>query len=630
MRDWYTNAEIAALDLPGFPATEAGVSYWLKQKDLDARFPNKVRRRKGRGGGVERHVTMLPRSLQSLIAVREVKTVAAGAVPVVQEAPPSGERAVLRRDAILSLLSLWDVFRARRSGSVETSRHLFVAMYGNGKLENLPDWVREALTSGTGKRKGISVNTLRNWEKRRDQGDFAGLSGQYGNRRGKGVLDIAHNGEVATFIVARILEKPWFTADHIRDDVRVEYGNELLRSDTGEIVPLPDVRTFQRWIGKWKAEHKVALERETNPDGFKSKYRASGTDMNHWVTRPNMLWEIDASPTDILLRDGRYSLYTVTDIWTRRMMATISKTATTEGALSLVRRAILDWGVPGILRTDNGADFKSHRFVSAILSLGIDPDVTAAFSPEQKGTVERGIGTIQRGLMPRYDSFIGHDVADRKKIEARKAFAERLGVRDDKADLIDLEPEKFQDDLDRWLESKYAHKKHRDLGCSPFEKLASYTGAIKRLENPRALDLLLAPIVGQDGRRVIGKQGIAYDKTFFVHPDLRVGDQVFCRIDPSDMGRLYVYTADALQFLCVAISPKRLGVDGGEVTRLRRQRQKEMLDADLAEAKAHKRRLKDRDFIDEVLAMHERESASLTAFPKPLRALLHPGTERCH
>ena len=191
MRDWYTNAEIAALDLPGFPTTEAGVSYWLKQKDLDARFPNKVRRRKGRGGGVERHVTMLPRSLQSLIAIRDVKTAAADPVPVVQEAPPCGERAVLRRDAILSLLSLWDVFRARRSGSVETSRHLFVAMYDNGKLENLPDWVREALTSGTGKRKGISVNTLRNWEKRRDQGDFSGLSGRYGNRKSTGVLDTA-------------------------------------------------------------------------------------------------------------------------------------------------------------------------------------------------------------------------------------------------------------------------------------------------------------------------------------------------------------------------------------------------------------------------------------------------------
>ena len=43
-------------------------------------------------------------------------------------------------------------------------------------------------------------------------------------------------------------------------------------------------------------------------------------------------------------------------------------------------------------------------------------DITAPFSPEQKGLVERNIGTLQRGLMTLLPGFIGHSVKDRKQI----------------------------------------------------------------------------------------------------------------------------------------------------------------------------------------------------------------------
>lgn len=38
MKAWYTNAELAALKLPGFPSTKMGILGWFKKRDLDARY----------------------------------------------------------------------------------------------------------------------------------------------------------------------------------------------------------------------------------------------------------------------------------------------------------------------------------------------------------------------------------------------------------------------------------------------------------------------------------------------------------------------------------------------------------------------------------------------------------------
>lgn len=93
----------------------------------------------------------------------------------------------------------------------------------------------------------------------------------------------------------------------------------------------------------------------------------------------------------------------------------------------MIRKGILTWGVPAAIKSDNGSDFVSYRFQQALLSLGIEHRVCTPFTPEAKPHVERVIGTMQRDLMPMLPGFVGHSVADRKKIEARKTFAARLG-----------------------------------------------------------------------------------------------------------------------------------------------------------------------------------------------------------
>lgn len=629
MKEWYTNAEFAALNLPGFPATKPGVAAWFNKRDLDSRFPNKVRRRKGRGGGVERHLTLLPKPVQSYLTIRHLKSSETPAMPEPFEGaheipePPAGERGEMRRDAILLLLNFWDIFRTRFNGPVETARHMFVTMYRNGKIDGIPDWVTEALKSETGRLRGTSVNTLRSWEEMRAEHKFSELAGNYGNRKGTGVLDTAEKGRVADLIAALLVKQPHLTADHIRDLVRDEFGETL--EIGGKQKPVPSLRTFERFISTWRDAHQESLLKLTDPDAWKNKKRFSGTNMNHWVARPNQLWEIDASPADVLLTDGRYSIYAVIDIYTRRMMVTVTKTPKTAAVLALLRRAILAWGVPEILRTDNGSDFISHEFKRALSALAIHQDITDPFSPEQKGTVERAIGTVQRGLMPLLPGFVGHNVADRKKIEARKSFAQRLGESDEKAFCVELTHEELQSKVDHWLTAKYEHKAHGGLkGKTPFELVAAWTGKVRTIENERALDVMLAPIAGKDGFRTVTKFGIALDKAHFIHPALVPGDRVFCRHDPDDMGRIYVYSEDGHDFLCVAECPERIGVDPGEAVRAVREAQSQRIREEAEPLMRDIRAMKPRDMIDGVLRVADKDTASLTSFPKPTEAYTTP------
>lgn len=629
MKDWFTAAELAGMDLPGFPKTQRGVSKWFEQRDLNARFPRKVRQRQGRGGGVERHITLLPRPLQSLITIRHFKTAEApdapepftGAADIPE--PPSSENTERRRAAVLLILNFWDIYRSRSNLPQEIARTSFVSMYRKGKLEGVPGWVREALKSQNRNDLKLCTSTLRNWEKKRDAHQFSELGGKYGNRRGSGVLDRANDGKVAEFIASCIARQPHLTADHLRDQVRSEF-NDNLEVD-GKPVAVPPIRTFQRFVANWKSEHQESLMKLTDPDAFRNKKRFSGTNMNHWVVRPNQLWEIDASPADVLLHDGRYSIYALVDIYTRRMLVSVSRTARTQAALLLIRKGILAWGVPEIVRTDNGSDFISYEFRQALTALAIHQDITDPFSPEQKGTVERHIGTLQRGFMALLPGFIGHNVADRKQIEARKSFAARLGESEKDAFCVDLDHDELQDKVDRWVTAKYEHKAHGGLkGRTPFQVTTAWSAPVRRISDERALDILLAPVAGKDGFRTITKHGIALDRARFLHAAMVPGERVFCRQDPEDMGRIFVFSEDRMTFLYVAECPERLDINPGEMARAMRDEQNRRTSEELEPLKKAIRKMKPRDMIDNVISVAEADMSTVTAFPKKAETYTTP------
>lgn len=70
-QEWFSAAELAAARLPGLPATKKGVSLlaaregWAERQDSEGR--SLARPRKGRGGGVEFYISLLPEAAQARV-----------------------------------------------------------------------------------------------------------------------------------------------------------------------------------------------------------------------------------------------------------------------------------------------------------------------------------------------------------------------------------------------------------------------------------------------------------------------------------------------------------------------------------------------------------------------------------
>jgi transposase InsO family protein len=619
---WLTAQEIADRRLPGLPSTGRGVNALARREGWQAKVSPTgealARTRPGRGGGIEYHVSLLPPAARARAEAAEKPE--APSTSRLRRAPPSPPRgegpapvepeglnsaALVRRDARLWALAAADRHFARAG---RLGRKAADALFCRGWADNAdaPDWVRSALPS-------LSPRSLARWRALRAAGRWHDLAG----RRGSGaraVLAVAKDGAVALHIGGLLAARPFLSAMHVRDLVEAEFG-AVLQTPAGE-APLPGARAFQAFVKAWKAEHGAALSRHLDPDGWKGRARLTGSDAYAAIERPNELWEIDASPADALCTDGRHSVYVVVDVATRRMLALVSKTARTAAVLALVRRAILQWGVPETLRTDNGSDFKAHAFVRALHSLGIVHDMTKPFAPEDKGMVERAIGTLQRGLMPLLPGFAGHSVAQRKVIEGRKSFAARLGEDDGQAFAVEMSSGELQRAIDAWAADKYGHSPHRGLGgLTPFAKAAAFKGTIRRVENVRALDLLLSPVSDGDAWRTVSKQGVRLGGVFYISPRLSAGRRVFLRQDPDDMGRVYAFESESGAFVAEAVNPGLAGIDPAAAVAAARAEQARLIREETAAIRAEARKIKPRDMAEKVLRLAAEKAGKVAAFP---------------
>jgi len=319
---------------------------------------------------------------------------------------------------------------------------------------------------------------------------------------------------------------------------------------------------------------------------------------------PNDLWEMDGTKADLLLADGRrWMLTVVIDVGSRRMMLRLSPTARAAVVMGLTRRALVEWGKPRRLKTDNGSDYTAEQYELGLTQL--DPDMHVLcdpFQPQQKPHVERGIGTLLHDLFELLPGFIGHNVAERKDIEARRSFAERLmrGTPDGGPVELRLAPEQLQAILENWLVD-YHGREHAGLGGkSPNQVMAEWSGTVYRIDE-RALDIFLAP-AGKAGMATVQKKGILIGGGWFNCAELGglEGQQVQVRQTEEDLGVCYVFDL-AGRYVGTSINHAAKGVSRAEVAAQRREHQKRFLAEQKAVLKAHVKAVKPQQLVMEVL-----------------------------
>jgi putative transposase len=355
---------------------------------------------------------------------------------------------------------------------------------------------------------------------------------------------------------------------------------------------LPSVATIRRYMDSWKAENASQFLAYSDPDAWKNKRMVAFGKTDEKIHRLYQQVQADSTPADILLTDGRYTIVGMIDVFSRQMKLLVSKTSKATAIAALLRHWVLDFGVPEVLKTDNGKDYVSNHMTRVLFDLGIEQTLCPPFQPWHKPYIERALGTFSHDLLELLPGFAGHNVTERQQIRSRQSFGERMYTKSKEIELK-LTPVALQEFCDNWC-AGYHHRPHSGLdGKTPFEIVTNWQQPIKRVENDRALDLLLAEAPGRNGRYTIRKEGLVIQengiKIEYIAPGLgaRVGDKVQVRYDPIDLGRMYVFS-EHFEFICIACNPERTGISRQELAMAAKHEQ----DSDVAAFKTEIKKIK--------------------------------------
>jgi transposase InsO family protein len=494
------------------------------------------------------------------------------------------------------LLRLCEQFRARALLGKREGAEQFCEKYSSGALQVDAQLKSEIPT--------VSPATLYRWQARFDEAGADGLADNYGNRAGTGI--ISQSEELQEWLLKALYHHPTV------EPIRVHEG---LVADRPDLAELCSRRTITRWLADWKIKHKSIWQWHRNPDKWKSHMKVAFGDAAAGIARLNQLWEMDSTPADMQLVDGRHTVIGLIDVWSRRLLLLVSPTSKAAAICALLRRGILLWGMPDAVRTDNGKDYVSVRFDGVCRKLEIDHRLCAPFASEQKPFVERVFKTLSHGLFELLPGYSGHNVAEAQELRARASFAERLQQKNEVIQ-AELTANQLQERCDRWVRNTYERRPHQGLrGVSPFDQARSWTGGIRRLkpehEKDRTLDLLLEI----SHYRTVTKKGVALFGGDYIHADLGplVGERVEALLDPTDLGRSVILHDK--QFVCVAEDPVRTGISQQDVAVQARKRQNEARAEGMAAWREAARSGGADDIAAAIDARDEREAAKVSALP---------------
>lgn len=619
---WFLTKDLVGL--PGLPNTPSGIKYRADKENWLKRKPEGVK-----GRAFEYSFDSLPAETQKHILAEQAKAEIAKKTEqakAIREKFTNEKKVATpsEKAAALQLMNGWTQERKNRcfvryevmmacedyirnvaalgAGRTQATRD-FCAMF-NARSLPFSDEVYATLHGN------LSDVSMRRWRKDYREGGITHL-----DRRANPTKDqylIETQPEMKEYAIAFISEFPTAQAGKLVLALKDEFKGSRLH--------VPCVRSAQRWLNWWKQKNASLFESMCNPDAWKNNYLSAFGSASDGVHHLNQLWELDATPADlqVTLPDGskrRYHITGLIDIYSRTPMLLVTETPRTESNAALLRRAILEMGKPWKVKIDNGSDYVSRGMMAVLGSLDIEYEVCPPFSPWKKPHIERFFRHFSHDLLELKPGFIGHNVAERKAIEARKPFSDRLMKKDEIID-VTMTPEELQQFCDEWVKSIYMHKVHSGLDATPFEMVSNYQGSIVRIDNERALDQLLS-VPTQGGTRTVNKKGIKIDNINYIAAELalHIGQQVQVRYDKDNLGQIVVSGLDG-EFICVASNAEYEGVDRMQIATEARRLQREDIKRAKKEIQAAKRKFNVRDVADRILTSAADEAGKLVVMPK--------------
>lgn len=498
-----------------------------------------------------------------------------------------------RMEAKLDLLARLATFAEARGVRKCVAMDEFCDAYNSGALD-----VLQSVRRHTGA--DLHPATLRTWRRLvKDKGPAA-LAGSYGNRKGSGSVE--GNDAVLKFVLGVLVERPHTSARVLLDGIDARYAGHGIH-----------LRSLQRFLVRWKDENRELFTAVTNPDQWKNQFMPAFGSASEGITRINQVWMLDSTPADLQLQDGRHALVGAIDVATRRFQLYVTPTSTAESVCQLMRRTIIDWGVPEAVKMDNGRDYASKRVASLLMALHVEAKFSTPFSPWEKPHIERAFRTFSHQLLELLPGYTGHNVAEAQAIRARESFADQLFKKNAVVE-VRMTAAELQAFCDQWTRDMYMHDAHEGLGGkTPFQAVAAQRDVVTRIGDVRALDLLL----GAGAVCTVQKKGVRYQGLTYIAPELAsvMREEVIVRRDEGDLGRIVVYHREA--FLCVAECPEVTGVSMKEIAGEARSRRAAELAKKKRELKALAKKANVAELAHDILRAKAEANASLTMLPAP-------------
>lgn len=374
----------------------------------------------------------------------------------------------------------------------------------------------------------LSKSTLKRWIKNYKEQGLAGLERKTRADKGKRRLIIV---EIEQLVEALVLNKPFITVAAIHRKVGEIARKKGLQEPTYRVV-WDIARGIDPALVKLAHEGSKAYNQE-----FELVYRRE-------ANTPNEIWQADHTPLDIVLIDESGQprkpwLTTIIDDHSRAICGyylSFEAPCSINTALAL-RQAIWkksnpEWqvcGIPQILYSDNGSDFKSKHIEHVAADLKIQLINSIPGKPQGRGRIERFFQTVNQMLLMDLPGYSPPNKVYPKAILTLK---------------------KFLPLFERFIVETYHHNMHSGIGMSPFKRWAG-TGFLPQLpESLEQLDLLLLTVARP---RKVHRDGIYFQNYVYIEPTLAayVGEAVIIRYDPRDLAEIRVFHNNS--FLCRAI-----------------------------------------------------------------------------
>ena len=478
----------------------------------------------------------------------------------------------------LAIIQALDTFRRQYTGRRSLAVQSFVDAYLGRYVEGLDPAICSRIPV-------VKRSRLYDWESRYKQQGIAGLISQHGSGH-KGACGFPM--EQQDFVLGTLAQNPNLKPHKIQRSLLARFGEAAMsRRQVGD------------FLKRRMAADPVVFAYLKDPDAAKGKYQLALGSASEKAERFLHYIEVDSTPADVMCADGkRYTIVGGIDIFSRKAKFVVTKTSNSWAIAGLIRQISTDWGLPETIVRDNGQDYASNMVNDGLMALGVKVQAVPPFTPEGKPHVERVFRTLSHDLLETLPGYIGHNVAERKAIENRKSFAERLGKagkkiapkgRNDKLvgrndegairnglrlaiadtchqeerqaptqERIGLTPEALQAAINKWTEDVYHQRTHSGIKMSPNAKASTGKQTNRRIDDPRILDRLLA----ESGLRTIGKKGLRYDSGLFWNDALidYMGRKVLCRLDIWDASKVFCFDPDTSGFICEALDQALEGI----------------------------------------------------------------------